>query len=555
MKYGPTWKALSAAIWMAAGSVFPAPVGAGPADGSETASAVNFTSSNLPILIIDTGGRAIPDAPKITADLGIIDNGPGAINRVTDPRNGYDGTIGIEQRGSSSAQFPKKPYGFETRDSLGANLNAPLLGMPAENDWVLYCPFSDKTLIRNVLSFELSNAMGRYASRTRFCEVVINGDYKGVYVLMEKIKRDKNRVAVAELDADDTAGDSLTGGYIVKIDKGTGDSAAGWRSAGGLYYQYHYPKPEDIRPEQKAYIRDFIDGFEAAVSGPGVETFIDMDSFVDNAIIAEVTRNVDAYRLSMFFHKDRNDRDGRLKAGPIWDCDLAFGNANYHMGESAEGWNLEALIASYEGSSVPFWWQPLTRNPLFRARFSERWTELRTGLLATDSLMDRIDALADTLAEAQDRNFRRWPVIGTYVWPNYFIGRSFGEEMEYLKEWLETRLVWIDGAVSGLAPVEASGRPGETPVDAALDPASPNPFNGSTVIRYNLRNASEVRLVVMDLLGRRVRTLAGGSVAAGRHAEVWDGRDDAGRPLPSGVYLCRLEAGASTFVRKLTMLQ
>ena len=157
-----------------------------------SAQTVNFNDSNLPIIEINTNGQTIQNSTKITADMGIIYNGERQRNYMTDPYNNYDGKIGIEIRGSSSTQFPKKQYALETRDAMGNNLNVSLLGLPAENDWILYAVYNDKSLLRDVLAFKLSNAMGRYASRSRFCELVLNGDYRGVYVLLEKIKRDKN---------------------------------------------------------------------------------------------------------------------------------------------------------------------------------------------------------------------------------------------------------------------------------------------------------------------------------------------------------------------------
>ncbi len=161
--------------------------------------AQTFTSSNLPIVIINTNGFAIADEPKITADMGIIHNGVGVRNNLIDPQNNYNGKIGIEVRGSSSQMFPKKQYSIELRDGLGAGVAASLLGMPVEEDWVLFAPYNDKSLMRDVLAYKLARDMGRYAPRTRYCEVVLNGDYLGIYILMEKVKRDKNRVDIANL--------------------------------------------------------------------------------------------------------------------------------------------------------------------------------------------------------------------------------------------------------------------------------------------------------------------------------------------------------------------
>ena len=173
--------------------------------------------------MIDTYGEEIPDEYKIVAHMGIIDNGTN-MNYYDDPFNGYDGQISIETRGSTSQSFPKKQYALETQDSDGENLNVPILGMPSENDWILHAPYSDKSLLRNFLSYELYGEMGWYSTRTRFCEVVINGDYKGLYLFMEKIKRDNNRVDISTLNPDEILDDDLTGGYILKIDKKNPDA-------------------------------------------------------------------------------------------------------------------------------------------------------------------------------------------------------------------------------------------------------------------------------------------------------------------------------------------
>ncbi|MBC8384513.1 MAG: CotH kinase family protein, partial [Candidatus Cloacimonetes bacterium] len=190
-----------------------------------------FEESHLPIVIIDTYGQEIPNSYRIVVHIGIINNESSETNYITDPFDSYDGFAGIEIRGSSSVMFPKKQYAFETQDEFGENLNVPLLGLPTENDWILYAPYSDKTLIRNALAYELARKAGRYASRLRFCELVINDDYKGLYILFEKIKRDDDRVDISEMDQDDIAGDELTGGYILKVDKWDGENNDGWFSA------------------------------------------------------------------------------------------------------------------------------------------------------------------------------------------------------------------------------------------------------------------------------------------------------------------------------------
>src|SRR6185295_18577145 len=165
-----------------------------------------FSSSNLPIIVIDTHGSIIVDDPKISADMGIIYNGPGIRNNLTDAHNNFDGKIGIEIRGSSSQMFPKKQYGIELTDVSGSSIDVSLLGMPKKDDWVLFAPYNDKSLMRDALAYKLGRDQGRYASRAKYCEVVINGVYEGIYVLFEKVKRDKNRVNIDKLDPAEITG-------------------------------------------------------------------------------------------------------------------------------------------------------------------------------------------------------------------------------------------------------------------------------------------------------------------------------------------------------------
>ena len=423
---------------------------------------VVFSSSNLPIIVIDTHGQVIPNEPKIEADMGIINNGPGVRNYITDPFNHYNGKIGIEIRGSSAQTFPKKQYAIETRDSTGNNLNVSLLGMPEENDWILYAPYSDKSLIRNVLAYKMSNDIGRYTSRTSFCEVVLNGDYIGLYVLMEKIKRDRNRVKIKKMLPTYTSGDLLTGGYIIKIDKMEGSNIQGWYSnfppyPGAwqqIYYQYHYPDPDEIVPEQESYIQNFIYQFEyimdqGTYTDPfsGYYDFININSFADHFILNEIAKNVDAYRLSAFMYKDRDSEDGRLTMGPIWDFNLAFGNADYYNGWLFIGWQLNTTIIQ-DYWQVPFWWSKFLNDSVFMNRISRRWFESRQTSLSQDTLSQYIDWITTELDEASVRNFTRWPILGIYIWPNAFIGNSYQEEIEYLRTWLNNRIYWIDNTLN-----------------------------------------------------------------------------------------------------------
>lgn len=422
---------------------------------------VNFTTSNLPIVVINTNGQTIMDDPRIVCDMGIIYNGVGLMNNVNDPHNEYDGKISIEYRGSSSQGFPKKPYALETQKLNGDNNNVSILGLPSENDWILYSPYTDKTLMRNVLTFDIGRKMGWYTSRTRYCELVVNGDYRGVYIFMEKLKRDKNRIDIAKLDADDLAGDSLTGGYIVKVDKftGTGNWWDYWSSnyntiasGSALNIQYHYPEADVLFPQQKTYIESYVDSFENALfslyfsdTSIGYAKYADVNSFIDFYIINELAKDIDAYRLSTYMYKDKTSKEGKLTMGPYWDFNLAFGNADYCEGWQTTGWEVNTSC----GDDNPFWFERMLEDTLYQNKLKCRWGFLRETTLQKDSLFMFIDNLATELDSAQQRNFQKWNIIGTYVWPNYFIGNSYAEEIQILKTWISGRLNWMDANMPG----------------------------------------------------------------------------------------------------------
>jgi hypothetical protein len=406
----------------------------------------DFSSSNLPIIFINTNGQAIIDDPRIVADMGIIYNGPGERNNVDDPFNHYSGKIGIELRGATSRGYPKKHYRVETTDENGENNNVSLFGMPEENDWVLNNPYNDKTFMRNILSYNLSNEIGHYAPRTQPVEVFLNNNYQGIYVFMEKIKRDKGRVDIAKLDADDVAGDSLTGGYIIKVDKGGGQDNESWRGK-NVDYQYHYPKPRDIQPEQRDYIKNYVldlervmqtDQFDDPVEG--YHKYLDVSSMIDYFIMNEVLRNVDGYRISTYMYKDkdREGKVGKLTWGPLWDFNLSLGVSNW-SGDQTDGWNLDLLIEKTAHEyTPPFYWQIIPKTDDFQARLLARWTELREDILDVDRLHQYIDTLADTLDEARVRDYKRWNHGGSYT-----------DRVNHIKTWLAGRIAWMDENITG----------------------------------------------------------------------------------------------------------
>ncbi len=516
---------------------------------------VEFTSSNLPIIIINTNGQQIIDEHRTRAWMKVIYNGIGQRNSVSDPANHYDGWIAIELRGSASMAYPKKSYRLETQNNDGTNLNVSLIGMPAENDWILYGPYDDQSLIRNVLAYKLSNDIGRYASRTRFCELVLNNDYRGVYVLMEKIKRDKNRVNIAELDSLDRSGDAVTGGYIIKFDKVEGENVAGWWSNRNIFYQYHYPRADAIVPEQKAYIRNFMNQFEAAMTLPniadpinGYPKYIDVPSFVDHFILNEFCKNVDAYRISNFMYKDRDSRGGRLCEGPIWDFNLSFGKAWYKEDLFRDDeWEVDHnQYKPNDWPKVPFWWERLGHDPNFASLVEQRWRELRSNVLSLEYVYPTIDRLVDTLKEARERNFQRWPETAK--------DHSYDTEILMMKLWINDRVNWIEAHLGQLSAVWPEQQPPQPNMPFVLHQNYPNPFNSITTIRYHLHQPAHVRLAIFNIQGQEVMRLVDEPQPAGSHQMKWDGKDHSGASVSSGLYIYELQANGHRMTKKLVFV-
>ena len=509
---------------------------------------LSFESSNLPLIVINTNGQTIRDNPRIIAHMGVINHGTGLRNSFSDPFNEFDGRINIEIRGSSTQMFPKKSYAFETQDSLGENLNVSIGGLPPENDWILYAPYSDKSLMRNVLIFKLGNNMGHYNPRTRFCELQLNGEYQGVYVLIEKIKNDQNRLDIANLRPEDIEGDQLTGGYILKVD--WAEEGKGWFSH-GVQFLYHHPQEDRLQPQQKQYIKNYLIHFENVLEGSdyadkksGYPKYLDVEAFIDFVIANEMAKNVDGFRISTFMHKDRDSNGGKIVMGPLWDFNLAFGNMDEGVFRYTYGWS-----RGNELDPTLFWWDKLMEDQEFKNQLKKRWLELRETVLITDNIFTQIDSIALFLDEAQERNFSRWPILGEHVWPNPYVWDTYEKEIDYLKNWISDRFDWIDVNIPGIWP------PGSIPEELVLHDNFPNPFNEVTTIDYNLSKEASIKLAVYDLRGRHIKTLVNRRETEGFKTVRWNGRDENGKPKSSGIYLYKLSAGSFVESKKMILLK
>lgn len=465
--------------------------------------------SPLPIVLINTNGKYIPDEPKIEGTMGIIWNGNGVLNLSTGAPNEFFGNIAIERRGQTSLHlFPKNGYAIETKDEDGIDKDVSFLNFPEEEDWILHGPYSDKTLIRNVLAMHMARSIGQYASRTRLVELMINEQYEGVYVMMERIKRDKNRVDIAKLNPEEIEGDDLTGGYIFKLDKGAPDWFSQYDIAQfpgqKLRFQYVSPNDDNLQPQQKNYIKAYVDSFEIAMKFPEVgyggkryDEYIDLTSFADHFILSELTKNVDAYRISTYMHKDKDSNGGRIKAGPVWDFNLAFGNADYCNMDTHYGWVYHLHCDTYN----PFWWGNMFQDAAFVNIANCRWNQWSKGPLSIDSLHAFIDEKAALLAPVVERNFQRWPILDKWIWPNPQVRNSYEAEIIYLKNFLQARAWWLTQNMFGTCLTNTDSL--EEGIKTIIQ-VNPNPFTNELWIQFDLLKSGKVIIELHDALGRKV---------------------------------------------------
>lgn len=522
-------------------------------------------NSNLPLIIINAFGHTVQKESKTPISIKFVDTAAGGRSQLSGPCE-FDGRGFLNIRGNTSLRYPKRSFHLKLHGEDDQPLKVSLLGMPKESDWVLYAPYPDKTLLRDVLAYELSNQMGDYAPRIRFVEVFLSynskvtaDDYLGVYVLEEKIKRGKERVDITKLDPDDTKEPAISGGYIFKKDhldkmggvpmptemgmpdrRGGGSmlrpgfptgpggfpakpegflrpngglfdngnpgtiedlrvlprsgrnirrtfqfdgggrlmteenggrnaasppdnfslaipqgqflqgfndesisSSLGFRTLNGNLFFWVYPKPDEITKPQKSWLKRYLDRFEKALYGTdfrnptnGYTAFIDSDSFIDHHLLVEATKNVDAFRFSTFYYKDRGEK---IHMGPAWDWNLSFGNVNGKQGWLPRYWYWPQLDDQQYS-----WFRRLFQDPDFGQKYVDRWATLRTNVFDTHRILARIEELAAQLNEAQERNFQRWPILGRTVWPEHFVGSTYQEEIDFMKSFIETRFAWID---------------------------------------------------------------------------------------------------------------
>jgi hypothetical protein len=434
-------------------------------------------TSALPILILDGYGKGQPPKPANSmvtnryyqAALLLYEPTGGMADVATLPTVAT--RAGYHLRGQSSATFPQRPYKVELWDNADGDAKQVLLGMPADADWALIAPYHDRSLIRNPFTYTLGQDMGLPAPRTKYVEVYINyanrpvqaSDYQGIYWLSETLKINNHRLALAKLAETDVAAPAVTGGYMFKFDFAATDAtapkltctgsepivpanAAGTRpaSGGNCWIDCEVSDPEPLpAAAQLTWLNQYVQSLHDALHTTPIGNYgqyIDVASFVDLMIVTELTRNLDAYIRSAYYHKDR---DGKLKGGPLWDYNFAYG-----IGVAA---NLDPRggMQYMVGRDVNHWFPKLMADPAFKTQAVTRYKALRQNLLSQASIDARITMLTAPLqADAVARDYAKWPVASVFSGAGIAVmgprDATFEGQIAAFRTFVTNRLAYMD---------------------------------------------------------------------------------------------------------------
>jgi hypothetical protein len=393
--------------------------------------------TGLPVMKIDTQGIAITSKDDWFTNL---NSGVPSYTIYDTSGEPVSGSTDIKGRGNTTWGMPKKPY------SLKLTTKAPLLGMPAHKRWNLLANYSDKTLLRTETAFKTGEILQdglEWTPRSRHIQLYVNNEYQGVYQLVEAIKIDENRVNIKDISKKNPQR-----GYILEIDVREGEPFH-FTTTKGVVFNCSDPDedlddlitdsdpPTTLFEKIKAdvqHVEDVLysDGF--ADPGEGYRKYLDVDSFVDWYLVNEITKNNDA----LFFSSVYMYYDGeKYCMGPVWDFDISPGNIDYNGNDNPEGFWIKGSL----------WIGRLFEDPAFVSQAQDRWNAKKDDFFA---LQQYIDERASYINSAQTQNFRRWNILGVYVWPNVVVPGSYQGEIDYLKSWLAARLAWIDAAINGL---------------------------------------------------------------------------------------------------------
>ena len=384
-----------------------------------------YQVTNLPTVSIHTKDGAIPTDKEhqIVSQLTIIsDNGT---KLLSEP-----GTI--RERGNASRDFPKKPYRIKF-DKKQHVLDAPAKA----KKWTLINNYGDKTLMRNLLAFELSRRLGMpYTPYGTAVDVLLNGEYKGCYQLCDQIQVHKKRVNVTEMTPEDNSGIALTGGYLVEVDAYADRENSWFRSNSRNPVTIKSPSEDSITTDQRNYIRAHFNKMEN-----DLDRYVDKNTFLRHFLVGELSGNTDTY-WSLYMYKERDD--DTMYTGPVWDFDIAFDNdyRTYPVNNKSD--YIYRSGGSYAGTMKQMVDIFVLQNQTSQAKLLEIWDQARRTLVTEESLVAYIDQMEEELEASQRLNFMRWPILNTKVHMNPKTWGSYKAEVENVRRFMKERLTWMD---------------------------------------------------------------------------------------------------------------
>ena len=381
--------------------------------------------TNLPTVSIHTQDGVIPydKVTDIASQIAIISN---------------DGTKllyepgGVRERGNASRSFPKKPYRIKF-DKKQKPLDAPAKA----KKWTLINNYGDKTLMRNLLAFELSRKMGMpYTPYGTAVDVLLNGEYKGCYQLCDQVEVNDGRVEITEMTPEDNTGDALTGGYFIEVDAYAHEETSWFTSTNNNPVTIKSPDEDEITTNQHEYIRQYFNRMENQW-----KTYLDLNTFLRHFLVGELAGNTDTY-WSTYMYKERGE--SQIHTGPVWDFDLAFENDNRTYPIMSLTDYIYRTKGSCAGNMRQFVNKIVVNDASAKAQLKEIWGEVRQAGLTEEYMTDYIDAWEQTLGQSQELNFLRWPIMNQYVHQNPRLWGSYQAEVQNVRRYMKERITWMD---------------------------------------------------------------------------------------------------------------
>lgn len=404
-------------------------------DGEKKTYIVGICYSDLPMLYIDTAGRPIVSKEEYVKNIEVT------VMNGNDAR--YEGAR-IKGRGNTSWNMPKKNY------TLKLESKAPLAGLKKHKTFTVTGNYADKTLMRNSWAYQMGRDVYNdmdWNPTVQQAHFVLNGEYLGVFGITEAIKINENRVNVPNMEDCNNDADAAKYGFILEVDNRAADETFVF-STGRNTFQLKDPDGDDISEGMKEFIRKTITDAETAVFSGNTDqssksyygNYIDVPSIIDWYLVNEIFRNCDAtFHTSVYMYYDPADQ--KVHMGPLWDFDIGAGNINYAGCDNPEGFHIKGAG----------WFGALFRDPNFVKSVKKRWNERHSQLVSyVDNLMI---AQARELEADAVINFKRWNILGIYVWPNaagYQSRTTYWSEVEYINNWLDRRIVWLDRNINAL---------------------------------------------------------------------------------------------------------